>query len=712
MKIYNLFLDESGQFFESAEGTGRVAIVAGYIVENLNGDLESWAKNILEETKNSNSIFNRINIESFHALEDKSPAMSEFVTCLMKRVVAQNGRLVSFKNIHGMYIVDPDKTYLNVFSEGILKLIRHLLAETDDIIQLHITYAHRIYVEKKDVSSAPIPPKEYTERIRERIALRLGRLPQEELKRLIFNMDSREDFAGNEGKYYEPLKIADAVCAALRGKRDVLTPEQIRRIDSVKCLEFSVLENETWNLIQDFIIESRLADAIYTWCIHSDEKPLLQHKNRFYDLLIQKIESMNSVGVNSQFQVLSKLIGSFVDRREIAVANKVMEPLLKDVFPRLENAKTDIARHYFDIWFYRLTTATHVGDTAMEDNAIAQCEMLKKQIVWAYEDLNYILLYKLRKVEHLKNIFAFRKAETELKNMAATLEQAKACLDLIDEYQKAEYKDIKSVVLGKIQGSLVGTKSYIIQATDLFTKEIRSYSDQAILNLTAEDDQLRQYQIRAQAEYSMGNYEEALRWLKKSAKLPENASIAALISSLASSFNSLNIFGLMHYAKIMEAACMEGNEQGQILYNQWNHHNVTTAFLDQLRSNYPAYAMYGSLAVTRVLLNINGSAVTNAFSKAIEKSEASKNNFTCYAAGLSYEAKKLALFVHEPEERKAARIALRNHVNEFLNMRGMPESIKQVFAGWQALFSDQAMDVDAEGYKEQIMEKALLVPIL
>ena len=525
-------------------------------------------------------------------------------------------------------------------------------------------------------------------------------------------MDSREDFAGNEGKYYEPLKIADAVCAALRGKREVLTPEQIRRIDAVKCLEFSVLENETWNRLQDYLAENRLADAIYTWCIHTDEKNLLQHKNQFYDLLIQKIKSMNSVGVNSQFQVLSKLIGSFVDRREITVANKVMEPLLNDVFPRLENAKTDIARHYFDIWFYRLTTATHVGDTAMEDNAIAQCEMLKKQIVWTYEDLNYILLYKLRKVEHLKNIFAFRKAETELKKLAATLEQAKACLDLIDEYQKAEYKDIKSVVLGKIQGSLVGTQSYIIQETGSFTEEFRSYSDQAIVNLTAEDDQLRQYQIRSQAEYSIGNYEEALRWLKRSAKLSENASIDELVTSFVRNFNSLNVFGLMHYAKIMEAACLHGKEQGQTLYSRWNSHNVTTVFLDQLRSNHPAYAMYGSLAVTRVLLNINGPAAANAFKKAIAKSEASKNSFTCYAAGLSYEAKKLALCVHEPEERKAARITLRNHVNEFLNMRGMPESIKQVFAGWQEFFNDNAMDADAEGYKDLIMDKALKVPIL
>ena len=710
MKTYNLFLDESGQFIENKNGTGRPAIVAGYIVENLNSNADTWAQGLLEQTKNSNAFFNKINIERFHALEDTSPAMSECNVSLMKKVVKQNIRLVSFQNVHGMYIVDSDKTYLNVFAEGLVKLIRHLLAETDDFIQLHVTYAHRIYVVKKDISSAPIPPTEYTERIRERVSLRLGRLPQEEKNRLKFDFEKKDDFDGNEAKYYAPLKIADAVCAAFRGKRDSLTPEQIRRITTLKCLEFSVLENETWNLIQDFIAEDRLADAIYTWCIHLTEKELLHNEYHFYDLLTQKIHSMNSTGVSAQFQVLSKLIGSFVDRREFAIANKVMEPILNTVYPRLEKSGINIARPCFDIWFYRLTTATHEGDTPTEVTAIKECDDLQKKINWTYEDLNYLILYKLRKVEHLKNNFEFKGAETVLKELIATMKQAKSCLELIDEYRKDEYKNIKSVTLGKLYGSLVGTQVYMIQEKNNLIDETRINSNKAIENFTDEIDIQRQYQMRAQAEYSIGNYTEALNWLKKSAGIPVDASTGNLVTTFVEHWN---VFGLMHYAKIMEAASLNGHELGKELYNQWNRQNVNVCILDQLKANHPAYVMFGSLAITRAILAVsNNEAIEKSFNKAIEKAEASKSNFTCYAAGLSYEAKKLALFVENAEERKIARTTLHEHLNQFLNMRGMPDSIKQVFTGWKELFRNEDIDTDAKGYKNIILQKALQVPIL
>lgn len=718
MKTYNLFLDESGQFIENKNRTGRPAIVAGYMVENSQKDFKPWAGELLKKTKESKKNFKNIDIERFHAMEDTSPEMSDFITCLIKKMSEDNVSLVSFNNALGEYVVDSDITYLNVFADGIVQLIRHLLSKTADSIHLRITYAHRIFVKKQDFSSVPIPSREYTERIKERIVLRLNKLPKEETNRLIFDLDRSEDFNGNDAKYFTPLMIADAVCAAFRGKRDSLTDTQTRIIDSVPCFTFSVLENETWNLIQELIAENRLADAIYTWSMHSGKLTESQKNFDFYNLLIDRLKSMNLVGVNSQFQALSKLIGAFVDRSLVArhetiKANIVIKPILVELFPRLEKAGFDILRPKFDLWFYRLTTATHDGDTAKENEAINECNALEEQINWTFEDMSYQLSYYIRKVEHYKNIFDFKHAETELIEFGEIVKQTMSGFASLTRNKSEKLTGRKSVTIGKLYGSLVGAQSYMIQEPSLIEKEIRTYSDEAIGNFTEEKDILRQYQIRSQAEYSLGYYSEALNWLKKSAKLKKENGVSELLNTFVEKGDS---FGLMHFGKIMEKACLDGFlDLGNELYRQWNGQRANT-IIDSNEAAYPVYVIYGSLGTTRALLKIGISGKKNAalksFEKAIEKAEAKSENFTCYAAGLSYEAKALALAIKKEDERKTARNNLLTHLNNFLNNEQVPPTIKQVFTGWQDLFHNEEIDTDSEGYRNEILQKALQVPIL
>ena len=70
MKRYQLFLDESGGFIEKRNGNSvkKPSIVAGYLAEN-NACTEEWAKSVFRETKNSDSRFEKNNMDPFHGLE-------------------------------------------------------------------------------------------------------------------------------------------------------------------------------------------------------------------------------------------------------------------------------------------------------------------------------------------------------------------------------------------------------------------------------------------------------------------------------------------------------------------------------------------------------------------------------------------------------------------------------------------------------------------
>ena len=160
-------------------------------------------------------------------------------------------------------IVNGDVTYLNVLADGIIALLRVLLKGTDDDISLHVFYAQRTNVTEFERSNhrSPIDEEEYAERINERLALLITKLPTTEKKRI-----GRRVTLGRAVAIQNALlMLADAVCFALRGGKDLLNTEQKARIRDLPQLAFSVLEKETWETIQDCILQNHYAEAIFLW---------------------------------------------------------------------------------------------------------------------------------------------------------------------------------------------------------------------------------------------------------------------------------------------------------------------------------------------------------------------------------------------------------------------------------------------------------------
>lgn len=167
MKYYQLYLDESGSF---KEAHGRTpSIVAGYLTSRkLN---QNWVTGLMEKVKHSKRDYKNININYFHGKDEKNQHLQEYVTDLICQLCANDIRLVEFKNRRNFNIIDSDVTYLNVFVQGIIQLIRYLLSETRDRITLEIIYAHRIYVEEKEKTDTliRIEQEAYEQRIEERM---------------------------------------------------------------------------------------------------------------------------------------------------------------------------------------------------------------------------------------------------------------------------------------------------------------------------------------------------------------------------------------------------------------------------------------------------------------------------------------------------------------------------------------------------------------
>ena len=700
MKQYQLFLDESGQFIEKSSN-GKAAqkpgIVAGYLAENRKCNNE-WAKKLLQKTKESSSSFSEIKIDPFHGMEDRDPHLPAFITALLQELCKSGSiRLVEFKNKKGLDIVNSDITYLNVLTEGIIQLIVKLLAETDEKVCLDILYAVRVDVTAKEASNDTviqfIDQKEYTKRLEERLALQMAALPDYIQNRFSYSLQ-----CGN-AKKDTALMIADAVCGALRGFKTQFSGEQRQAVRSLKTIKFSVLDHKVWQAIEMHLMDKQVAQAVYQWYSRIDDDDRLQEReDEFKETVITKLKSESLYFIQAQLKLLSETIGSLINGRNYTAANIVMDHLIADFFPLLEDAGIEVDRSLFDIHFYRLTTCTHQGTVALGNREMQICDACVKTISWNYEDLEYLLSYKLRKVEQQKNAFDFTGALDTLTGMEKLLDESLNVITLVDDLGDFS-KNIRSQMLGKVMGSKVAVEGYLLDKIPDLKQRILTDSDKAIFNFTDWPNLSRQYQTRAMAEYKLGNYEEAVRFLKKSAGLKEEK-LMVLVRKFK---ETNNVFGLMHYANVMALASADAMQFGKELYDAWNQEDPMD-LVNGMEGNYPKYVIQWRVATTRANLGV-GDKGEAYYKMASMEALQTVDSPTIFAAGLSILAEFNGMLQGTGKPLKQ----LKKKLSLFMESDA-PQTMKEYFAEWDDLLYRDS--VAADRMRKELLLLSARIPVL
>ena len=646
-------------------------------------------KNIFRETKNSDSRFAKISIDPFHGLASfNNPNLTAFVTALLQRACSNKGiRLVEFKNMKGLDIVNSNTTYLNVLTEGIIQLVIELLVVTKGKVHLDIIYAER----------SGIKISEYTERLKERLILQFAAFPQHAKNRFTYTIKC------GSAKKDNVLMLADAVCSALRGFSNLFSKEEREIIRILKNrprgLRYSVLENKAWQKIEAFLVDNRLADFVYHWYIRVDDDPALkEHEEKFKEIVIEKFKTGSPNFIRSQCKLLSQIIDSIISERKYNVANTVMDHFFDDLFPLLEQAGVEVKRHLFDLHFYRLTTCTHQGAVALGNREMQICDELLKKIEWNYEDFEYLLSYKLRKVEQQKNAFDFKGALETLNGMEMLLKESLKVISMIDDLEEFT-KNIKSKMLGKVLGSKVAVESYLLEEMPELKEQILHDSDQAIQQFAERSDIARQYQTRAMAEYRLGNYENAVKALQEAAGVADDE----LITLVRNFKENRDEFGLMHYANIMALATADGLQLGKEMNETWEQENVTD-LVNDLEVIYPKYVILWRVATTRCNL---GAGVKAEFYYKLAMDEVLKdiNVPTVYAAGLAIEAEYNGILHGKEKE-----LELLNIRYNKLMESDIPQSMRDYFKGWDELRFGK--DDNKEEKRQKLLLAAKKIPVL
>lgn len=664
---YTLVLDESGNFKEE---TKMPSVVAGYLLRD-NTQTDDWAKSVLRKVQKSNSLFSSINIDRFHGMEDFSSTMHEFSVSIMEHLNSLGIGLVCFKSSRYAKIVNSDTTYLNVFSLGIVRLFEELLiADKDQKVTIDIVYAHRIQVEKKEKTgiNERIAESNYISKIDEYIALKMAQWPTTFRRNLSYNLTT-----GNATKL-PILMLADAVNYGVRGGFQSFSAELKNRVRALPIKEFKVHSTDKWDFIKNNMIYDNLAAGVLSWYCDND-KVLEAYTDEFENLLNDSISGLDISVVDAQYNILSQYIKNVVTLRRFAFAENLVNNLINDFLPILENHGIQTKRYYFDLQFHLLTIASHKGDYKLSDACIAKCDGYLSKLELNYESLNYYFDYKIRVVEHLKNMFEFQRALLILDN----LEDLQS--NLIETYQLAGTfegldSEIKSVTLGKIYGSKLQIYSQLVNSDISCLQKGRGITDKAIGQFNTFGDKARIMQSRSALEYYAGNFEEALNWLSESLGLSVDSTPLDIIQEIAANLNN-NIFALMHYSKLMGKAATMGSSIAVSLLQAYESLKVEEKlgkkFVGKEHQDlavYPYYIIYWNVAVTKFILKQSGSAELRIAEKgALARPE----EITVYIAGFAIIASRL--YFDSRSIKKSDRAEYKKEVSEFLNS-DVPDSFK------------------------------------
>ncbi len=537
MKKFELWLDESGDFdndAQKARNGAKPSLVGGLLVEN-NTFPASCINAILPEAGTYHSVNERDQLERFRLMEEK----------LYQN---ESNRIVVFSNQECIMILDNHLTYLNIICEGILHLLRRLKAQYGEIF-LKVVIANRVDTTTGlNPAQSVVQTEEYEKRVREKLLVAGLENAVSDREWELQTASARRD---------KRLMLADIVCNTYftRYRRKKFNAEEQAYIESLysderKTLVFTVFESVLEKNFKNYLMENRIGEAVSGICLSSDKAVI----ERGFALLKLKFSACGIHDIVFQYKFIAAYIEYYINVvREYDVCVRFLRNLLDYYIPLLReydgNGEGDLAgRLALDIKFYLLTVYTHLGNIELADKTEAECEEEIRRLPRSLETAGYQIKFETRRIINFINAFDFETALAYADGLVEKCKVMKELLDLLSE-DKIGYDE----ELAKALGTRLQIRTFMLREKRSDYDECVKDSEAAIHEFVRDSDKRRQYLYRVSLETEHGDYDEALRYLKKAVSLKEDASVKALWNAAAQ--NSL--YEVSAYIRLMSEGAVK-----------------------------------------------------------------------------------------------------------------------------------------------------------
>lgn len=654
MEKFELWIDESGDFLndeekikqgKTASCVGGVLVKEGILGENK---LRNWIPEEMHCCESTDTKKQMQYIEEMQKLDG------------LKYVLLVNEETVSF--------FDDRDTYFFMLAEMIVQVLKKLKSENREI-HLKITIATRVKGNLNQTHKEFIEGQQEIDikKLEEHLALaryRDGNIVRKEWS-----------IIADKARDNVKLQVADIVCNTYF-TRDTKMKEYSDKLreyfsDEKKTWKFTLSQDRYTSFFVDMLSKGELGAAVLGLCksktennikkgMHSVEKRLAVYPIELLKWQLQYISIMLQYYVNQDDGH-----GIFQEEYILLLNN------LKHYFlPILEQANTksikELAAEFaFDMEFYLLTVYTHMGNLNEESEQITKCDLMVEKLLPTWNNTDKKIKYKNRKLIHQINCFDFENAYGVFKKERERLKEIQEWMSSVndDSVKYEEYAKLLGTGAQILQLQIRGDKSKYEEARRISGEAIDTFKDSL--------SQKRQYQYRIMIETDIGNYSEAILFLKKSLGLQKDVASKQLLSTLKDRFD------WMHMIRLIAEGMIADRKEARGLFELITKEKGIFEIADKENKNHPYEIIMWKLGTCYAVSN-QLNAAQNYYDKSIQFCFA-KSNFTLWIIGMTVLLEKYA-YVLKNDDKKTKDIKkdIQKYMKKIDNA-SMPDNMKEIF---------------------------------
>lgn len=620
--IYNLYLDESGDFDSDLDNRSENECIVGGILipyDRVPRDYElenRWIREWRKAFPGQSSLSRNEIISILHHATELDYSIKSGTVFLSLNLFSELGDFIIFENYNKNRIVDSTVTYANILSEGIVQLLLRLALENPSSqVRLNVLVGGR-----RDMT---VSEKRYIDlsvlktRIEER--LKLLEIKNESLRamgasyKIALGNDKRDtyliicDYICNfyfrrNAKIYKHAYLIDG-----RSYSDVLK-EKYKTMNI-----FSLKGNADWDRLAQHITNDSYGYMLFDFATGIIKEELcINNGLRHFLLLPEKSRRLHLSTLSNCFKEVIEV------RRDLEMGKKLL--CFGDVL--ISQMEKDGKRDdYFamELLLYKLTIENHYGNLGEMEQLFGENPEHIGRLMEFSENLDLFFMFLNRYSVFLIDSFNIEKAYLLLEK---TIEQFEAYGMISDELSSIYNNSInnakgvsvsasKSNQLGKLLGTEVQAAGYLMKHKNLDYETVANISNRAIDNFMMETDKQRQYQYRAMIEGYAGHYQESTEYLLKGLN----------INSLVEGFRkekSMGGFGLYHLSLFLNHFKHEDTKEIKELKKAFLAHEKDYLSI----SDYPYFIVSGNVAeALSADTKANSSQVTKFYKGAVNSKE-------------------------------------------------------------------------------------------
>ena len=613
---FDLYLDESGSFndeyVDQSKPTetslvGGLLVPAGMMTEDYSQQLLPYHVHCCLEYK-------------------------KYYLDVLETLKKQKARFVIFENKERLKVVNSDITYLNIISEGLVKLFRDLSSENHNNVSVNVFVATR---KAMSASSGIITYKQYTDRLEEKILLALGR---NHVTGCAYNVEFRD------ARTFKQLDFADIICNTwlTRKRNKKFTADEQSRIEKIYSGQpvYPVFEDAITSYVNQLMLEGHYGEAIYQICTLQKLIGFTALRNK----LIKALDSSAEYEQELWFKHISLLIDKHCRMRQYMEGIRLAENYIKyflEPMKELEGIKClDFWR--FDTEYYLLTMYDHIGNPVKCQEYHNSCMENIACVNRSWEHIDYYFGFCIRELNVMMGRFQFEEVLEKSRELINVFSEAKDLFGVIKTYNGTE-QPLRSELLGKGYGVQVEVMINLLKKKPELFDEAVATSDKAINEFTDHRDLSRQYQWRCLLLACAGKPAEALEWLLKAQVLTEGADpIESFINEAYLMKPGTYDFLLWHYSNIMvlfkEQDDSSGDEMAKALMS---HPRFLEDVANEDKKNHPWHlVLWNCGKYARMTGNL--SVYKQMHRKAMEIACTNRDNVTMMTFAISISADRLS----------------------------------------------------------------------